>query len=219
MRVGAGGATNKTHAVIGEGFAAGVGGDGGEDVGVDGRAGSERGEGGFEFAAALGEAAEAGDVFGQFFEDDFSAARGEGGEFLERRERHAARGGDDDYLVTRVAAGEESAGVVAGLEELGVGEVIEGVAFIHEGAGDFSDGLVGEPFRVVDGEHFYVAGLVVEEVGEGPVEEDVVVGLAGLEDGLDARDVAVEGTEVVPPGVLRIELRGGVEEPAGPGGV
>ena len=205
--------------MIGEGFAAGVGGDGGEDVGVDGRAGSERGEGGFEFAAALGEAAEAGDVFGQFFEDDFSAARGEGGEFLERRERHAARGGDDDHLVARVAAGEQGALVGAGLLELGVGEVIEGVAFIHEGAGDFSDGLVREPFRVVDGEHFYVAGFVVEEVGEGPVEEDVVVGLAGLEDGLDARDVAVEGTEVVPPGVLRIELRGGVEEPAGPGGV
>ena len=80
--MGTGGATNKTHAVIGEGFAAGVGGDGGEDVGVDGRAGSERGEGGFECGAAFGEAAEAGDVFGEFFEDDFSAARGEGGEFV-----------------------------------------------------------------------------------------------------------------------------------------
>ena len=214
-----GGAADEVEAGIGQGFAAGVGSEGGEDVGVDGCAGGERGEGGFELRAALGEAAEAGDVFGEFFEEDFRAARGEGGELLERGDGHAARGGDDDHLVTRVAAGEEGAGVGAGLEELGVGNVVEGVALLQEGAGEFADGLVREPLRVVDGEHFYVAGLVVEEVGEGPVEEDVVVGRAALENGLDAGDVAVEGAEVVPPRVLRMELGGGVEEPAGPGGV
>jgi hypothetical protein len=216
---GGGGTADKTQTGIGKGLAAGVGRDGGGDVGVDRCPRSERGEGGFEVGATLGQAAVAGDVFGEFFKDDLGSVGGEGGEFLQRGDGHAAGGGHDDHLIAGLAAGDEGAGFGAGLVKLRVGDVIEGVAPVHELAGELSDGLFGEPFCVVDGEHLYVARLVVEEVGEGPVEEDVVVGRAALEDGLHAGDVAVERAEVVPPGVLGIELGGGVKEPAGPRGV
>ena len=70
---GGGGTADETQTSIGEGFAAGVGRDGGEDIGVDRRPRSERGEGGFEVGAALGQAAIAGDVFGEFFKDDLGS--------------------------------------------------------------------------------------------------------------------------------------------------
>jgi len=76
--------------------------------------------------------------------------------------------------------------------------IVEGVAPIHKGSGDFADGLIGQPFHVVDSEGLDGADGIIEEVRKGPVEKDVVVGLAALEDGLDAGDVAVEGAEVIP---------------------
>ena len=219
MGARAGGAPDEIKAGVGKGFAADVRVDGGEHVGSDDHLGTELRERGLERAATLGEAAEAGDVLGQFFKNDFCAGGGEGGEFLRGGDGHAARRGDDEDAVTGVAAREERAGRGAGLLELRVGDVVEAIAFGHEGAGDFADGLVGEPFDVVNGEGFDGAGFVVEEVFEGPIKQDVVVGLAALQNGLDAGDVVVEGAEIVPPRVVGIELGGGVEKPAGPRGV
>ena len=55
-----------------------------------------------------------------------------------------------------------------------------------------------------------------EPVEDGEVEQHVVVGLPRLHERLHARGVRVELREVAPPGVLRVELDGGVEQPAGP---
>jgi hypothetical protein len=51
---------------------------------------------------------------------------------------------------------------------------------------------------------------------ERVIQQHVVVGASRLKEGLDARHVGVERTEVVPPCVLRIELNARVELPARP---
>ena len=68
---------------------------------------------------------------------------------------------DCEDPVTGLAAGEEHACVGAGLLELGVGDVVKRVPLGHEGAGDFADGLLREPFDVVNREGFYGTGFIV----------------------------------------------------------
>lgn len=158
---GSRGAPNEIKTGVGEGFAANVWGYGGEDVGVDAIVVAQLYQSGLERGAALCEVAKARDVFGEFFKNNFCAAGSEGGQFLGGSKRHAARRRDDEDTVTSLAAGEEYACVGAGLLELGVGDVVKRVPLGHEGAGDFADRLLREPFDVVNREGFYGTGFIV----------------------------------------------------------
>src|SRR3954454_22841996 len=79
---------------------------------------------------------------------------------------------------------------------------------------------IEEPlFCVMDCEVFPQTARVLPHVVNWPIEEDVVVRLAFLQDGLAAGDVRVEGRKIAPDRVLRIEFGGSVELPTWPGGV
>jgi hypothetical protein len=55
------------------------------------------------------------------------------------------------------------------------------------------------------------------EVVDGPINEEIVVGLAGLEERLTAGDVGVEAVaKIAPERIPGVELGRGVEKPAGP---
>jgi hypothetical protein len=76
--------------------------------------------------------------------------------------------------------------------ELGVGHEIEGVAALEHPAGRLAAGGSVDPLRVVDGEAEFVFSAAHPQVVDRPVEQDVVVGAALLEDALAAGEVGIE---------------------------
>ncbi len=84
--------------------------------------------------------------------------------------------------------------------------------------GELANGHVFEPFTRY-GELLNEAVRIAPVIVNGKVDKHIIVGCAGLEDGLAASDVSVECGDIVPDGVAGVHLRGGVETPAGPWGL
>ena len=86
-------------------------------------------------------------------------------------------------VLVRTAGELDFAGDHIGGGQLSVGNVVEGVATVPEIAGGGADGLGIEPIHGVDGElgQHFATGLH-PVILDGPVDEDVIIGFAGLKD-------------------------------------
>ena len=159
-------------------------------------------------------------VGGQFvlYQDGGALAR-QVEQFLEGGQVHLAALRDDQRLVAAAAQGDELAALcVDVLPYHPVRDVVPGVTAVVEGFGGLADGaLRGRILVHVIKERFPAAlGQQVRGVEE---EQDVAVRMPGLQEALAARHVGVEGAKVLPEGVGGLEMHGGVEQPARPGGV
>jgi len=189
--------------------------------GIFGRLHLNAAEQGVEFLPAAFQIVPAGHILGQFpLNKDCGAVFREGKECFQGGKGHPAAEGDEDGFIFAAADGESGGGIL-NLFDLAVGDVVKGEAQIPELSGRVVEGEDSQPFiEVVNGEGIesvVVFHRQVPHVVNGEVEQNIVGGSAGLEDGLAAGDILVESGEVFPENAVGIEVGGGVEEPAGPG--
>ena len=134
---------------------------------------------------------------------------------LKRFQRHVFAFRHDNYLVVTPGQLDVSIQNFCRLQ-LPVGDVVESVAAVPQFMCGFANRLFLKPIRLADGHRLQPARWVAPKIRDWPIQQNVMVRFAGLQNRLAPRDVFIERREIVPDGVARVHFRRGVKQPARP---